>query len=98
MIGQGWVALNWKKVSLIGYYEEIVCCEGDEARAQLSREVVDSSSLEVFKTSWMGLWATYKVSLATAGGWNEMIFEIPSNSNHFMILLFYDDLETIHKY
>jgi len=58
---------------------------------RLPREVVDASSLEVFKARVDGalsnlVWG--KVSLPMAGGWNYMVFKVPSSSNHSMILLY----------
>ena len=33
------------------------------------------------------------MSLLMQGGWNEVIFKVPSNPYHFMILWFYDNNE-----
>jgi len=51
-------------------------------------------SLEAFKARLDGAMSNlvwWKVSLLMAGGaWNEMIFKVPSNPNHTMILWFYE--------
>lgn len=46
---------------------------------------------------WMGLWANlveWEVSLPRAGGWSQMIYRIPSNLKHSMILLFCRGMKT----
>lgn len=45
------MALNRKGVGLdqISYWEDILYCKGVEALKEVAREVVDVSSLEVFK-------------------------------------------------
>jgi len=54
---------------------------------RLPREAVAAPSLAVLKArldgalSNLGWW---KVSLPMAGGWNQMIFKVPSNPNHSM--------------
>jgi len=58
---------------------------------RLPREAVAAPSLEVFKARLDGAWSNlgwWKVSLPMAGGWNEMIYNVPSNPNHSMILCF----------
>lgn len=47
---------------------------------RLHREAVKASSLEVFKAMLAGAWRNLvylKVSMYTAGGWNEMILKVP---------------------
>jgi len=56
---------------------------------RLLREAVAAPSLAVFKARLNGaltnlVW--WKMSLAMAGGWNEMICKVPSNPNRSMIL------------
>jgi len=57
----------------------------------LAREAVAAPSLEGFKArldgalSNLGWW---KMSLLMVGGWNEMIFKVPSNPNRSVILRF----------
>jgi len=56
---------------------------------RLPREAVDVPSLAVFKSRLDGVLSSlvwWKVSLPTAGGWNQMICEVTSNPNHSMIL------------
>ena len=46
-------------------------------------------TLEGSKARLDGAWSTlvwWKESLPTTGGWNEMIFKVPSNPNHAIIL------------
>ena len=56
---------------------------------RLPREAVAAPSLAVLKArldgalSKLGWW---KMSLLMEGVWNQMIFEVPSNPNHSMIL------------
>ena len=55
---------------------------------RLPREVVDASSLQVFKAGLDGslsslIW--WVAALPVAGGWNYMIFKVPSNLSHYMI-------------
>jgi len=56
---------------------------------RVPREAVAAPSLERFKArldralSNLGWW---KVSLLMAGGWNKMVFKVPSNPNHAVIL------------
>ena len=41
------------------------------------------------RPGWMELWATWshgRCPCAWQGGWNQMIFKVPSNTNHSMIL------------
>lgn len=55
----------------------------------LSREYLDASTFEVFKARLDRAWNNLvkcKISLPMAGGWNDMISNVPSNSNHSMIL------------
>jgi len=57
---------------------------------RLPREAVAAPSLEVFKARLDGALsnlAEWKVSLLMAGGWNQMIFKVPSNPYHSMILM-----------
>lgn len=54
----------------------------------LPREFLDASSLEVSKARLDRAWNNLvkcKMSLAMAGGWNDMISNVPSNSNHSVI-------------
>jgi len=56
---------------------------------RLPREAVDARSLAVFKARLDRVLSTlvwWKVSLLMAGGWKEMIFKVPSNPKHSMIL------------
>ena len=56
---------------------------------RLPREAVAAPSLAVFKARLDGALSNlvwWKVSLLMAGGWNQMIFKVPSNPNHSMIL------------
>jgi len=58
---------------------------------RLPREAVDAPSLAVFKARLDGALSNlvwWKVSPPMAGGL--MIFKVPSNPNHSMILCFYD--------
>ena len=63
---------------------------------RLPREVVDASSLEVFKPSLDGALCNLVPGLEVAGpdcgreGWNLMILGVLSNPSHSMILWFYD--------
>lgn len=56
---------------------------------RLPREAVHAPSLEVYKArldgalSSLGWW---DVSLPMAGGWNQMVFKVPSNPNQSVIL------------
>jgi len=56
---------------------------------RLPRAAVAAPSLAVFKArldgslSNLGWW---KMSLLMAGGWNQMIFKVPSNPNHSVML------------
>jgi len=56
---------------------------------RLPREAVAAPSLAVFKARMDGALSTlgwWKMSLPMARGWNQMIFKVPSNPNHSMIL------------
>jgi len=56
---------------------------------RLLREAVAAPSLAGFKARLDGALSTLgwgKMSLLMAGGWNQMIFKVPSNPNHSMIL------------
>ena len=56
---------------------------------RLHREVVDAPSLEVFEARLDGALSNlvwWKVSLPMAGGLELVIFKVPSNPNHSMIL------------
>ena len=56
---------------------------------RLPREVVADPSLEVFKARLDGALSNltyWKVFLPMAGGWNQMIFKVPSKPDHSMIL------------
>jgi len=56
---------------------------------RLPREAVDAPSLEVFKTRLDGtlsILVWWKMSLLMAGGWNQMIFRVPFNPYHSLIL------------
>jgi len=56
---------------------------------RLPREAVAVPSLAVFKARLDGALSTlgwWEGSLLTAGGWNWMIFKIPSNPNPSVIL------------
>ena len=56
---------------------------------RLPREAVAAPSLSGFKARLDGALSTlvwWKGSLPMAGGWNEMIFKVPSNPNHSVIL------------
>jgi len=56
----------------------------------LPREAVGVPSLEAFKARLDGVWSTVgwqKRSLRMAGGWNWIIYKVPSNPNHSVILL-----------
>jgi len=57
---------------------------------RLPREAVAAPSLEVFKArldealSTLGWW---NVSLPVAGVWNEVVYRVPSNPNHSMMII-----------
>ena len=54
---------------------------------RLPREAVDAPSLEAFKARMDGAVSNLvyrEVSLPTAGGWNQVILNVPFNSNHSM--------------
>jgi len=56
---------------------------------RLPREAVAAPSLQVSKARLDGALSNlvwWKVSLLMAGAWNQMIFKVPSNPNHSMIL------------
>ena len=56
---------------------------------RLPTEAVAAPSLAVFKAGLDGALSNlvwWKVSLPMAGGWNQVIFKVPSNPNHFMVL------------
>jgi len=56
---------------------------------RLPREAVAAPSLAVFKARLDGALRTlgwWKMSLLMAEGWNQMIFKVPSNPNHSVIL------------
>jgi len=55
----------------------------------MSREVVDAPSLEVFEATLdraLGSLVWRLVAVPAARGWSLMIFEVPSNPGHSMIL------------
>jgi len=55
---------------------------------RLPRGAVAAPSLAVLKARLDGALSTlgwWKGSLPMAGGWNQMIFKVPSNPNHSMI-------------
>ena len=56
---------------------------------RLPKEVVDAPSLQAFKArldvALVSL-VCWLVTLQIAGGWNSMIFEVPSNPSHSVIL------------
>jgi len=52
------------------------------------------------RPGWMGLWATWSSGRCPCwwqGGWNQMMFKIPSNPNHSMILWFFFVLENFEE-
>ena len=56
---------------------------------RLRREVVDVSSLEVFKTRLDGAFGSlicWVIALPVAWGWSSMTLKVPSNPSHSMIL------------
>jgi len=56
---------------------------------RLPREAVAAPSLAGFKARLNGAWSTLgwgQGSLPIAGGWNWVIYRVPSNPNHSMIL------------
>jgi len=56
---------------------------------RLPREAVGAPSLEVFKARLDGALSNlvqWKLSVPMAGRLNEMIFKVPSNPNHSVIL------------
>jgi len=56
---------------------------------RLPREAVDAPPLKCSRPGWMGLratWSSGKCPCSWQGGWNQMIFKVPSNPNHSMIL------------
>jgi len=56
---------------------------------RLPGDAVAAPSLAVLKARLDGALSTlgwWKVSLLMAGGWNQMIFKVPSHPNHSMIL------------
>ena len=56
---------------------------------RLPREAVDAPSPEVFNARLdgaLGNLVWWEVSLPMAGGWNWVIFKVPSNTNHSEIL------------
>ena len=53
---------------------------------RLPREAVAAPSLAVFK-AWSNL-GWWKMFLLMAGRWNEMVYKVPSNPNHSMILFY----------
>jgi len=68
---------------------------------RLPREAVAAPSLEVFKVRLDAALSNlfwWKVSLLMAGGWNQMIFKVPSNPHHSMILQFYFSLLLLLMY
>ena len=55
---------------------------------RLPREAVAAPSLAGFKARLVGSLSTliwWKGSLPMAGGWNKMIYKVPSNPNHSVI-------------
>ena len=75
---------------MIRYKEEILYSESGEALNGLPREAVDTPSLEVYEARLdgaLGNLVWWEVSLAMAGGWNQMDFKVPSNPNHSVIHL-----------
>ena len=57
--------------------------------AQLPREAVDAPSLEVLKArldGTLGSLSWWVAALLMAMGWDCMVFKVPSNLSHFMIL------------
>ena len=55
---------------------------------RLPRETVGVPSLGAFKARLdgaLGILSWFVAALPTAGGWNWMIFKVPSNPNHSMI-------------
>ena len=56
---------------------------------RLPREAVAAPSLAVFKARLDGALSTlgwWNMSLLMVGGWNHMIFKVPSNPNYSSIL------------
>ena len=56
---------------------------------RLPRGAVAAPSLAVLKARLDGAGSTlgwWKLSLPMAGGWNEMVYKVPSNPNHSVIL------------
>jgi len=56
---------------------------------RLPREAVAAPSLAVLQARLDGAWSTlgwWKESLPTAGGWNEMVYKVPSNPTYSVIL------------
>ena len=56
---------------------------------RVPREAVAAPSLEGLKARLDGALSTlvwWKVSLLMAGDWHQVIFQVPSNPNHSMIL------------
>ena len=65
---------------------------------RLPREAVAAPSLAAFKARLDGALSNLgwrRMSLLMAGGFNQMIFKVPSNPNHSLILRFYGESETI---
>jgi len=57
--------------------------------AQLPREAVGAPSLEVLKARLdgaLGSLSWWVAAMTTAGGWNQMIFKVPSNPSYSIIL------------
>ena len=60
-------------------------------RHRLPREAVAAPSLAVLRPGWMELWATWssgRCPCSWQGGWNQMIFKVPSNPYHSMFLYY----------
>lgn len=56
---------------------------------RLPREAVDAPSLEVLKARLdgaLGSLVWWDVSLPMAGGWDWVVFKVPSNPKHSLIL------------
>ena len=63
--------------------------EGGEALAQLPREAVGAPSMEAFKARLdgaLGKQSWWVVALPMARDWKSMIFKVPSNPSHSVIL------------
>lgn len=77
----------------MGYWEEIVPCEGNDTQAHIvQRSFGCPSPGGVQSQVGRGLEQPGVLQVegvpAHGGCWNEMVFKVPSNPNHFVILTY----------